>query len=254
VYHRVAAALNDVIDGSESMQPSAKPISIAILSRNKEEEKAITEAIGAFDVDYVFESTLLNLRDTLLERPCNGIMFCITSLVGIDHTSKSFIQTLEQVYPVARIRWNKSKGSFSLIASRSGRIETISDFITICSNFAPRRLRRSERLSNILNVSVSAAPDFSDSTRTFTINISPRGCFLHTLREWHIGDSVFIQIRELPGRSVIAGRVIRCVPWGIPFQVQGIGIQFTSVENKLIEELQRLLYDLPVEPPEEVSV
>jgi Tfp pilus assembly protein PilZ len=246
VYHRPAAALNGFIDGSESMQRSAKPVSIAILSRNKEEEKAITEAIGAFEVDYVFESTLHNLRDVLLERPCNGIMFCITSLVGIDQTSKSFIQTLEQVYPVARIRWNKSKGSFSLIASRSGRVETISDFVTICSNFAPRRLRRSERLSKTLNVSVSAVPDFSDSTRTFMINISPRGCFLHTTQEWNIGDSVFIKIRELPDRSAIEGRVIRYVPWGIHFQVQGIGIQFINVENKLIEELQRLLYDLPV--------
>ena len=228
------------------MQRSAKPFSIAILSRNKEEEKAIAEAIGAFEVDYAFESTLHNLRDNLLERPCNGIMFCITSLVGIDQTSKSFIQTLEQVYPIARIRWNKSKGSFSLIASRSGRVETISDFVTICSNFAPRRLRRSERLSKTLNALVSAVPNFSDSTRTFTINISPRGCFLHTLREWNIGDSVFIKIQELPDRSTIEGRVIRYVPWGIPFQVQGIGIQFTNVENKLIEELQRLLYDPPV--------
>jgi Tfp pilus assembly protein PilZ len=245
VYHRATAILNRYADRSEWMQRSAKFISIVILVGNKEEEKAIAEAIGSFEVNCMFASTMHHLRDILLEQPCNGLLFCITSLVGIDQTSKSFIHTLEQVYPVARIRWDKAKGSFALIASRSGRVETISDFVTICSNFASRRLRGSERISKTLNVLVSASPDFADSTRAFTINISPRGCFLHTACEWNIGESVFVQIQELPSRSAIEGRVIRYIPWGVPFHVQGIGIQFVNIENKLIEELQHLLYYLP---------
>jgi Tfp pilus assembly protein PilZ len=239
--------LNGFMDGSECMQRDVTPVFMAILSRTQEEEKAITDAIGAFDVDYIFASTTHQLREILLKQPCNGILFCITSLVGIDQSSKSFVQTLEQVYPVARIRWNKSKGSFSLIASRSGRVETIHDFISICAKFPPRRVRHSERLSKTLNVLISAVPDFSDATQGFTINISQQGCFLHTSRQWNIGDSIFIRIQELPGRRAIEGRVIRCVPWGVPFRIQGIGIQFFNTDNKQIEELQHLLYDLPVD-------
>ncbi len=229
------------------MEQKAESLFIAILSKNKEEEEAITRTIDAFKADHMVASTISNLRDIILEQPCNGLLFCIASLVGIDQASKAFIQTLEQVFPVARIRWNKAKGNFSLIASRSGRIETIADFINDCSKFHARRLRRSERLSKTLNVVASAAMDFSDPIHTFTVNVSPRGCFLYSSREWNIGDRIYIQIQELPGRRAIEGMVIRYVPWGIPFHIQGIGIEFINVENIQIEELQHLLYDLPGE-------
>jgi len=229
------------------MDHDPESISIIILSKNKEEEKAIAEAIGAFKADYIVASTVSHLREVLLEKPCNGLLLCITSLVGIDQSSKSFIQTLEPVFPIARIRWNKSKGTFSLIATRSGRVETIADFARACSRFSARGLRRSERLSKTLNVLASAAPDFSDPMRSFTVNVSPRGCFLHSYREWNIGGPIYIRIQELPGRSVIEGMVIRYVPWGVPFHIQGIGIQFVNIENKQIDELQHLLYDLPGE-------
>ncbi|MBN1567432.1 MAG: PilZ domain-containing protein [Acidobacteria bacterium] len=222
-------------------------IFVAILSKNREEEKAITDAVEAFKSDYMVAHSISHLRDILMEQPCNGLLFCIASLVGIDQAGKSFVQTLEQVYPVARIRLNKQKGTFSLIASRSGRVETIADFIHVCSKFHARCLRRSERLSKTLNVLASADPDFSDPMRTFTVNVSPRGCFLYSSREWDIGETVFIQIQELPGRSTIEGMVIRYVPWGVPFHIQGIGIQFINTENRQIEELQHLLYDLPGE-------
>jgi len=224
------------------MQRDAKANCMVLLSGDKEEQAAITQAIAAFNADLVCAPTIHHLRDYLFELPCNGLLFCIGSLVGLEQNGKSFIQTLEQVYPVARIRWNKTNGSFALIASRSGRIETLSDFVTICSNFAPRRLRRSERISKTLNVMASAVPDLADSTHAFTINISPRGCFLHTSREWKAGDSVFLQIQESSSRIAIEGRVTRYVPWGVPFCIQGIGIQFVNMSREQIEELQRLLY------------
>jgi Tfp pilus assembly protein PilZ len=229
------------------MPRKAKSVSMVVLSNNKEEQKAIAEAMGAFDAKIVFSSTMHHLREALFEKPCNGILFCIASLVGIDEISKSFAQTLEQVYPVARIRWNKASKSFSLIASRGGRVETLHEFISICSGFAPRRLRRNERFTKTLNVLLSATPDLAHSTRAFTTNISPRGCFLHTPREWKAGDAVFIQIQEMPGKSVIEGKVIRYVPWGIPFRVQGIGLQFVNLENKQVEKLNHLLHHWPFE-------
>jgi Tfp pilus assembly protein PilZ len=227
------------------MQRDAKSIFMAVLSGDKEEEKAITEATGTFAADLIFARTMQHLRGILLEHPCSGILFCLTSLVGIDQASKSFVQTLEQVYPVARIRWKKEKDAFAVIASRGGRVETLSEFIAICSNFAPRRLRHSERLVKTLNVFISDAPDLADSTHAFTMNISVRGCFLHTSREWNVGDSVYLQILELPGKRVIEGKVVRRVQWGVPFCVQGIGVQFGNIESELGEELQRLLYYLP---------
>jgi Tfp pilus assembly protein PilZ len=227
------------------MQVDSKSVIIAVLTGNKEEQKGITEAVANIDGDYIFAPTMHALRDLLLEQPCSGILLCLTSLMGIDQSSKSFVQTLEQVYPVARIRWHEGKGTFVLIATRSGNVETLNNFAAICSNFVPRRLRRSERLAKTLNVLVSNSSDLANPAHAFTMNISVRGCFLHTPKEWAIGDSVYLQILELPRNLIIEGIVVRCVQWGVPFSAQGIGVQFINLENELIEELQRLLYYLP---------
>ncbi len=231
------------------MQRNIRPVTIAVLTGKKEAEKGIIDAAAAINAEFLFVPTMHALRDLLLEQQCSGILFCLSSLMGIDHSSKSFVQTLEQVYPVARVRWHEEKGTFMLIASRSGNVETLSNFATLCSNFAPRRLRRNERLVKTLNVLISASPDLSDAAHTFTMNISIRGCFLHTTKEWNIGDSVYLKILELPRNEVFEGKVMRYVQWGVPFCAQGIGIQFVNHENVLAEELHRLLFYLPSRQP-----
>lgn len=227
------------------MQRDAKPIFIVVLSGNKEEEQAIADALGAFNVKLAFAPTMRHLRDLLFESSCSGLLLSITSLVGIDQTSKSFGQALEHVYPVARIRWDQAEGAFYVMAPRSGQVETFTDFIAICSSFPPRRLRSSARLPKTLNVLISSAPDLANATRAFTTNIDSRGCFLHTPQEQSVGDTVFIQIQELSNQNAIEGKVIRYVPWGSPFRVQGIGIQFLNMDDEQIEALQHLLYFLP---------
>jgi Tfp pilus assembly protein PilZ len=227
------------------MERKAGSVRIAVLSGDKQEQEAIAEAIGASEADIIFAPTMHRLRDVLFEKPCNGLLLCVSSLVGLDHSAKSFVQTLEQVYPAARIRWDKAKGSFGLFATRIRRVDSLSDFVTICSDFDSRCLRRSERLSKTLNVLISSTPDIADPARAVTMNISVRGCFLHTPRDWKVGDSVYMQILELPGKHVIEGRVIRFVPWGVPFSAQGIGVQFVNMENEQAEEIQRLLFYLP---------
>jgi Tfp pilus assembly protein PilZ len=232
------------------MQEDTKRIFMAVLTGDKEEEQAITEAFESFHVKLAFASTMRNLRDILFEQSCSGILLGITSLVGIDQASKSFGQSLEHVYPVARIRWNRSDGSFSLMSFRNGRVDTLADFIAICSNVSPRRLRSWERLPKTLNVMISSDPDLANAMRAFTTNISLGGCFLHTSQEWNVGDPVFIQIQELSSQSIIDGNVVRYVPWGTPFRVQGIGIQFVNMDDEQMEALQHLLYFLPAGLPE----
>lgn len=227
------------------MQRKGDPISIAVLSGDKEEQNAISGAMEVSGADLIFAHTMHRLRDILFEQPCNGLLLCVSSLVGLDHGGKSFVQTLEQVYPAARIRWDKAKGSFGLFATRIRRVDSISDFISICCNFESRCLRRSERLSKTLNVLISSMPEITDPVRAFTMNISVRGCFLHTPRDWNVGDSVYMQILELPSKSIVEGKVIRSVPWGTPFSAQGIGLQFVNMEKERAEELQRLLFHLP---------
>jgi Tfp pilus assembly protein PilZ len=238
------------MDRSKKMQRDAKPIFMVVLSGNREEEQAISDALSAFNVKLAFVPTMRHLRDVLFESLCSGILLSITSLVDIDQTSKSFGQALEHVYPVARIRWDRADSSFFVMASRSGHAETLADFIAICSGFPPRSLRSIERLPKTLNVLISSTPDLANAMRAFTTNIAARGCFLHTPQEWNVGDAVFIQIQELSIQNAIEGRVVRYVPWGSPFRVQGIGIQFVNMDDEQVEALQHLLYFMPIGFPE----
>jgi Tfp pilus assembly protein PilZ len=227
------------------MPGEAKPVFIVVLSRNNEEQTAILEASRHHNVEFAFISNVKELQNIVLEKPCCGILLFIASLIGMDETGKSFIQTVEQVYPVARIRWHKINASFALIGARSDHLETLSDFFRICSNVTPRCLRRNERLDKTLNVLLSATSDFSNAIRTFTTNISLKGCFLHTSCDWNIGDYLFMQIQEPRDKITLHGKVTRYVPWGVPYNIQGIGVQFMDMDKKQIEALQHLLYYLP---------
>jgi Tfp pilus assembly protein PilZ len=240
------AVLNNYHVWGERMPRDTKSIFMAILSGDKEEETAIAEVVRSFHAEFAVAPTMRHMRDLLFEQLCNGLLLCIPSLVGIDQTSKSFVQTLEHIYPVARIRWSQTDGSFALIASRTGRVETFEDFFAVCSNFAPRRLRRCERLAKTLNVLISSDPDLGNASRAFTTDIALRGCFLHTPQEWKAGDTVYLQIQELSTHGAIEGKVVRYIPWGVPFRVQGIGVQFVNLTSKQSEDLQHLLYFLPV--------
>jgi Tfp pilus assembly protein PilZ len=201
----------------------------------------LAQALSSYNILYTFAIDIRDLKDNLYEHPCNGILFSIASLMGLDLAGKTFIQALEQVFPVARIRLNQTKGTFALISSRSGRVETIADFLDICADFPARRLRKSDRLSTTLNALVSRSPDLAEAEQTFTTNISLRGSFIHTVREWSAGDAAFVQFQELPSKSIIKAKIVRYVPWGMPFRVQGIGIQFMDLAKEQERELKEII-------------
>jgi Tfp pilus assembly protein PilZ len=215
---------------------------IAILSFNEEEQAVIAEATRSYNIEPIFASTIHDLRNIILEKPCCGILLFIASLIGMDQSERSIIQVIEKVYPAARIRWHKTNSAFALIGSRSKGLETLTDFFGICGRFSPRCLRRNERSLKTLNILLSETSDFSRADRTFTTNISLSGCFLYSPREWNPGDSIFMQIQELQERITLHGKVIRCVPWGVHFNVQGIGVQFMEMDKHQVEALQHLLH------------
>jgi Tfp pilus assembly protein PilZ len=221
------------------------PLAVSVLAIDEEEKNALAEKMKAFNGEFIFASSIGDLRDNLFQNPCNGILFCIESIVGMDQAGKSFVQTLEQIYSTARLRWNKEKNSFAILTTRSGTAQTISDFFNICSSHAPRCLRKNERYAKTLNVLTSSVPDLSDPVRTYTINISLRGCYLATTQEWKVGDPIYIEIQEMPNKMIIEGKVIRYVPWGTPYRVQGIGVHFADITKDQIKDLQKFLFFLP---------
>jgi hypothetical protein len=223
----------------------SNPLSIAVFAVDEEEKNVLAEKMKIFGGEFVFASSMNDLRDNLLKYPSNGILFCISAIVGLDQAGKSFVQTLEQIYSTARLRWNKEKGTFALLTARSGNAQTISDFLNICSCHTPRCLRKNERYAKTLNVLISSAPDLSDPVRAHSIDISLRGCFLAAHQDWKVGDPVYVEIQEMANKTIIEGKVARYVPWGTPYRVQGIGVHFAGITKDQIKDLQKFLFFLP---------
>jgi len=77
------------------MQRDAKIYLHCYISGKKKKKKRLTEQSVPFDANLVFapRCTIAGYRfRTTVQRPS----FCITSLVGLDQTSKSFVQTLNK--------------------------------------------------------------------------------------------------------------------------------------------------------------
>jgi hypothetical protein len=221
------------------------PLAVAILAIDEEERQVLAEKMKSFEGEFIFASSINGLRDSLFQHPCNGILFCIESIIGLDQAGKSYIQTLEQIYSTARIRWNKEKNTFAILTIRSGNAQTISDFFNICSSHSARCLRKNERYAKTLNVLISSAPDLSNPARTHSVNISLRGCYLATHQEWKVGDPIYIEIQEMTEKIIIEGKVTRYVPWGIPYRVQGVGVHFAGITKEQTKDLQKFLFFLP---------
>lgn len=224
------------------MERLVNPLFIMVLSGSGEEKDAIAQALAAYGAEFEFASTASDIRDIICDRPCNGLLFCIATLVCLDTAEKELTQMMESLYPVARIRWNRKNKSFNIMASCAGIVETLLDFLSICSGFTAKRMRRHERVRKALNVLISTSPDLSDAERTFTIDIACDGCYVHSNRSWNVGDAAFISFQELSNKTVIEVRIVRCIPWGTPFQAEGIGLDFISIDRALLRELEWLLY------------
>lgn len=229
-------------DEDEKVERLASPLFIMVLSGSGEEKEAIAQALAACGAEFDFASTASGIRDVINEKPCNGLLFCIASLVCLDMAEKELTQLMESLYRVARIRWNKKSNSFSIMASCPGIVETLPDFLSICSGFTAKRMRRHERVRRTLNVLISTSSDLSDAERTFTTDLACDGCYVHSNRSWNVGDTAFIHFQELSSKTAIEVCIVRCVPWGTPFQADGIGLDFINIDPALLRELEWLLY------------
>jgi hypothetical protein len=71
--------------------------------------------------------------------------------------------------------------------------ESLQSFVHECQQFNPRTLRKDARHSAYLAVHLCAAAKFEDAEKVATVNVSDRGCFVYSIREWSAGDRVWLR-------------------------------------------------------------
>ena len=78
------------------------------------------------------------------------------------------------------------------------------------------------------------------------MDVSERGCFLFSVQDWEPGETAWLTVMELSDRTPIGAEVRRCIKWGTPMHVPGIGVQFETIKESQAKEISEKLVELKI--------
>ena len=214
---------------------------IAILASRPDEFEHLSMELARRSIQPACAPTLEKLWSTLCETPCIGVAVSVASLIHLSDHANELIRDIGPYIPVAKFRLNLETGAIGVMSPVTGTGSSLEEFITACVDKGPKRFRKNERFQKHLNVLISNDPDFAEPEPSFTFNISKDGCFAHSDHAWEEGDRIWVSIREPFKDFGIEGVVMRYIPWGIPFQPQGVGIRFLDPDSVDIARLIRFI-------------
>ena len=214
---------------------------LAILATRPDEIDVISRELQQRSLAFVCVGTPEALWATLCETPCIGVAVSIAALIQLPVQGKQLIQGIHAFLPVVKFRVDRDSGTIGVMSLSQGTGSGFAGFLEACVHRGPKQCRKSERFHRHLNVIIAKDAQFSQPELSFTFDVSREGCFVHTDHEWAIGDPIWVSIRE-PFRDFgVAGTVVRYLPWGIPFQPQGVGVRFLDPDNADLSRLIRFL-------------
>jgi hypothetical protein len=211
---------------------------ILIVVKDQEASQAYAEALCGIGVGYDIVTSFYEMSCLAVENAYNGLLVDILTLVRSSKEEKVIAYEFFNLYPVLRVKWENKKKQINLSPlEQSFSPDTTSAlkfFIeNRCSPFPPRRLRRHSRKNYNLNVLLSTDGMFSgnDSIKTFSVNISRTGIFIHTTRNYELGDTVWLRFVEFADQAPFAARVCWLLEWGQSRCIAGIGLRFERLSE-----------------------
>lgn len=226
-----------------SLPPIPDSLFVAIFSSEGGEAGIIAAAVAAQGWHCVLASSRAELERALREQACNGVVLAIPSLLKLGPSDKEFIMALEPGFPVARVRCG-ADGALVAMSAYTGVTPSLDDFLEICKVWPKRRMRNADRHKLNLNVVLACPGQGFGGERTFTVDVSQRGCFLASAGPWAVGDPVQLAVQEAASPLLLLGAVMRQVPWGTRYQAPGIGIQFEPLDEDLAARLKAIISGL----------
>lgn len=162
---------------------------------------------------------------TAFRRECStkayvGFIVELRTLIKSTNIEKVFFSKVGESFPVLRVRSGPEPGQFSGLME-GGPLrdlngpELLERFIrTVCLKTMPRGIRGSDRLNVVLSVLLHDVPNAEKPIRAIVHNISETGCFVVSPEDFHSGDIIGIEIRELSDRTAIPSEICWVQPWG----------------------------------------
>ena len=220
---------------------------ILIVVKDREASQAYAQALCGIGVGYDIVSSFDEMSSLATENEYNGLLVDILTLVRSSKEEKVIAYEFFNLYPVLRVKWENTKKQINLSPlEQSFSPDTTSAlkfFIeNRCSPFPPRRLRRHLRKNYNINVLLSTDGTFSDNDtlKTFSVNISRTGIFIHTTRNYEPGDTVWLRFVEFSDQAPFAARVCWSLEWGRSRCISGIGLRFerpSEAQEQVLKEI-----------------
>jgi Tfp pilus assembly protein PilZ len=225
-----------------------KDIRILIVAKDSEAGKAYGTAVSEIGAQYDVASSFEQMASLAMERPYNGLMIDILTLVRCSKEEKVIAYDSINIYPVLRVKWEPKQKRISLgplEQSFSPDLESVLKFFieNRCSAFKGRALRRHKRRMANLNLLFSRDASFPEAQtwRAFTVTVSRGGIFLHTMQHLEEGEQIWLKFVDQAAAAPIAGTVRWALPWGVSRAIPGVGVEFEALSREQEQELEKAL-------------
>jgi hypothetical protein len=161
-------------------------LTCVVVALSEDARNVVAGALQSLGVEARSLASLEELPAVLEKIPACGILLEVITSIKASPQAKKAIQELGEFYPFGKF---KLAGNEVLILGK----ESLQSFVHDCQQFNPRTLRKDTRHSEYLAVHLSADAKFEDAEKVETVNVSDRGCFVYSIREWNAGDRVWLR-------------------------------------------------------------
>jgi hypothetical protein len=220
---------------------------LLIVASDAESAKAYADAVASSDAAYDVAASFTEMAEMATHRRYNGLLVDVLTLVRCTPEEKAIAYESINLFPVMRVRWNKNVGKLQLSPLEAGYpVEpepALRMFIeTRCRTFKAKSLRKHKRRTTTLNLVFSAGePGAGEEVKSFSINISVGGAFVHTMKIFQEGTPLWLRLIHFNDQTPIPATVRWSQPWGLSSSIPGVGISFDSLTKEQEQELKALL-------------
>jgi hypothetical protein len=211
---------------------------ILIVVKDSEAGQAYAEALCGIGVAYDIASSFDEMSGLAIDNAYNGLLIDILTLVRSSKEEKVIAYECINLYPVLRVKWENKKKKIALSPLEQtfspDTASALKFFIeSRCRPFSARSLRRHSRKNYHLNVLLSPDGLFSerDTVKTFSLNISQAGIFLHATQAFELGRTVWLRFVEFADLAPVAATVCWSIEWGLSRCIPGVGLRFERLSE-----------------------
>jgi Tfp pilus assembly protein PilZ len=173
----------------------------------------------------------------------------LLTLVRSSKEEKGIAYDCLNYYPSLRVKWdarNKSMNLSPLEHSVADDSEAALAYFVEkrCKPFTARSLRKFPRKDTCLSLllsSASGSPD-GNALKSFTVNISEGGAFVHTTEQLAKGETVSLSFLEMPDGEPVQAQVCWRIDWGACRSIAGIGVMFQGLSEQRSNQIKKMAH------------